>query len=166
MPRRRELKSIASGIASFCVSRNNDIFGYWGVGVIYRLALAQRVATVSMDLGSTQDDSPELAAFRAGFLARFQAARHGLSSFVQGFVVEYRFDPYSWSDVRGQCSMVTCCIHITDDLGKRRSASAETFCYPHDPRFETKSTRVNKAVEVTATSRQIESESCAPPPHL
>ena len=145
MPRRRELKSIASGIASFCVSRNNDIFGYWGVGVIFRLALTQGITAVSIDLGSTQDDSPELAAFRAGFLARFQAARHGLSSFVQGFAVEYRFHPYSWSSVRGQRSRVTCCVHIIDDLGKRRTASAETFCYPHDPHFESKSNRANKS---------------------
>jgi hypothetical protein len=146
MPRRRELKSIACGIASFCVSRNNDIFGYWGVGVIYRLALTRGVAAVSIDFGSTTDESPELSAFRAGFLERFQVARHGLSSFVQSFAVEYRFDPYSWSEFRGQCSRVTCCVHIVDDLGKRRSASAETFCYPHDPRFESKSTRAIQPV--------------------
>ena len=144
MPRRRELKSIASGIASLCVSRNNDIFGYWGVGAIYRLALIQGVADVSIDFDRATDDSPELSAFRASFLERFSSARHGLSCFVRSFAVEFRFDPYSWSDVRGQCSRVTCCVHIIDDLGKRRSASAETFCYPHDPRFETKSTRAIK----------------------
>lgn len=145
MPRRRELKSIASGIASFSVSRNNDIFGYWGVGMICRLALTQGIETVSIDLDCTQDDGLELAGFRAGFLERFQSARHGLSSFVRGFAVEFRFAPYSWSDVRGQCFRVTCCVHIIDDLGKRRSASAETFCYPHDPRFESKSTRAIKS---------------------
>jgi hypothetical protein len=149
MPRRRELKSIASGIASFCVSRNNDIFGYWGVGMICRLALTQGIETVSIDLGSTKDDGPELAAFRAGFLERFQSARHGLSSFIRGFAVEFRFDRYSWSEVRGQCSRVTCCVHIIDDLGKRRSASAETFCYRHDPRFESKSTRAIKSCVAT-----------------
>lgn len=145
MPRRRELKSIASGLASFCVSRNNDIFGYWGVGVICRLALAQGVTVISIDLGTTQDDGPELAAFRAGFLARFQAARHGLSSFVQGFSVEYQFVPNSWSEVHGQYFKVMCSVHITDDLSKRYSASAETYCYPHDPRSEIKSARANKS---------------------
>ena len=150
MPRRRELKSIASGIASFCVSRNNDIFGYWGVGVIYQLALMQGVATVSIDLSTMHDHSPEIAAFRSGFLARFRDARHGLSSFVHGFTVEYHFDRYSKSDVRGQCSRVTCCVHIIDDLGKRRTASSVTFCYPHDPRFETRSTRANKTLHPTA----------------
>ncbi len=149
MPRRRELKSIASGIASFCVSRNNDIFGYWGVGMICRLALTQGIKAVSIDLDCRHDDGPELAAFRAGFLERFQAARHGLSSFVRGFAVEFRFDPYSWSEVRGQYFRVTCCLHIIDDLGKRRSASAETFCYPHDPRFETRSTRAIKSCVAT-----------------
>jgi hypothetical protein len=141
MPRRRELKSIASGMASFCVSRNNDIFGYWGVGVICRLALKRGVEQLSIDFHSTTDDGPELSAFRAGFLERSEGTRHNLSSIIQSFAVEYRFDPYSWSDVRGQCSRVTCCVHITDDLGKRRSASAETFCNPHDPCFETKSAR-------------------------
>lgn len=118
--------------------------------MIYRLALTQGVEAVSIDLASTQEDSPELAAFRAGFFARFQAACHSLSSFVQGFAVEYRFDPHSWSDVRGQYSRVTCCVHIIDDLGKRHSALAITFCYPHDPRFETKSTRANKTLHPTA----------------
>jgi hypothetical protein len=149
MPRRRELKSIASGIASFCVSRNNDLFGYWGVGVICRLALSRGVEQLSIDFHSSADDCPELSAFRACFLERFQGARHNLSSFIQSFAVEYRFAPYSWSEVRGQCSRVTCCVHIIDDLGKRRSASAETFCYPHDPRFETKSTRAIKSCVAT-----------------
>ena len=149
MPRRRELKSIASGIASFCVSRNNDIFGYWGVGIICRLAVTQGIKAVSIDLDRRHDDSPEFAAFRSGFLERFQSARHGLSCFVRGFAVEFRFEPYSGSEVRGQRFRVTCCAHIIDDLGKRRSASAETFCYPHDPRFEHRSTRAIKSCVAT-----------------
>lgn len=149
MPRRRELKSIASGIASFSVSRNNDIFGYWGVGIICRLAVTQGIKAVSIDFDSRRDDIPELAAFRAGFLERFQSARHGLSSFVRDYAVEFRFDPYSWSEVRGQCFRVICCVHIIDDLGKRCSASAETFCYSHDPRFERRSTRAIKSCVAT-----------------
>jgi len=141
MARRRELKSIASGLAWYCVSRNNDIFGYWGVGVIYRLAMDGGIETISLSMDAALSGCPELQFFKKCFLDRACVASHDLSCFVEGFEVEFRFDPYSLSEVRGCCARVMCRVHIIDDLGKRRSASSVTFCYPHDPRFEVRSNR-------------------------
>ena len=38
MPRRRELKGVAYGMAGKFVSRNTDLDGYWAIGVMYRSA--------------------------------------------------------------------------------------------------------------------------------
>ena len=144
MARRRELKCIASGLAHHCVSRNNDIFGYWGVGILHRLAKERVVESLSipvMSSASSESPGPELRSFKASFLERFQAARHGLVRRVETIEVEFRFERHSYCKVRGQCARATCTVHLIDDLGKRRSASASTFCYPHDPRFEQRSTR-------------------------
>jgi hypothetical protein len=36
MPSSRKLKSVAAGLLGSFVSRNNDIGGYWGIGVLCR----------------------------------------------------------------------------------------------------------------------------------
>ena len=41
MPRRKEIRGISSGIASSFVSRNNDIDGYWAMGIFYQTASAK-----------------------------------------------------------------------------------------------------------------------------
>jgi hypothetical protein len=145
MPRRRELKSIASGLARHCVSRNNDISGYWGVGILHRLAQKRACESISISvMESSEPLCPELRSFKTSFLERFQAARHGLLEVVEDCEVEFRFEPHAWLEGRGQYARVTCTVHLIDDLGKRRTASASTYCYPHDPRFESRSARAHQ----------------------
>ena len=88
MARRRELKSIASGIAAHCVSRNNDIGGYWAMGIIYGIANERGVDSVSVDIMSDESLCPELSAFRRLFREQFGSADHPLYRFITGFVVE------------------------------------------------------------------------------
>jgi len=38
MPHRNELKGISAGIASSFISRNNDVDGYWAIGILYKIA--------------------------------------------------------------------------------------------------------------------------------
>ena len=142
MPRRRELKSIASGLAHHCVSRNNDISGYWGVGMLYGLAQKRSVGSISIPvLNSSELSDFECRSIRTFLRERLQSARHGLIGFVEDCEVDFRFEPYSCLEGRGQCARVICTVTLIDDLGKRRPASASTYCYAHDPRFETRSTR-------------------------
>lgn len=140
MARRRELKSIASGIAAYCVSRNNDIGGYWAMGIFLRLALAQGSDAISI-VTSNSDSRPEIEEFRQNFLSQFQSSQHPLYRFISGFTVDFKFDPYSHSNLWGQMYRVTCTVHILDDLGKQRSASAISHCYPHNPAWEIRSAR-------------------------
>lgn len=141
MARRRELKSIASGIAAHCVSRNNDIDGYWALGIIYEIATELETDFVSIDITSNIPVCSRIAAFRRTFRDQFGSISHDLSHFITGFIVDFRFELYAISRSRGPQARATCTVHIIDDLGRRRSASAGTFCYIHDPQFENKSTR-------------------------
>ena len=44
------LKSIGDGILSSFVSRNNDVYGYWGIGKLYNWMLASKSMTIKIDL--------------------------------------------------------------------------------------------------------------------
>lgn len=46
----RELKNIAHGLAGTFISRNNDVAGYWAIGMLYRECLAAACTTVEFDL--------------------------------------------------------------------------------------------------------------------
>ncbi|MBL4673171.1 MAG: hypothetical protein JKX81_13015 [Arenicella sp.] len=47
-PRRRELYSLANGMATFSVCRNNDIDGYWGLGIL--ASYAERVSAKEIEV--------------------------------------------------------------------------------------------------------------------
>lgn len=48
MTRRGELKDVALGVLGSFVSRNNDVDGYWCLGLLRALADAQRVSTAAV----------------------------------------------------------------------------------------------------------------------
>lgn len=50
MPRRKQLKGLACGIASRFASRNNDIDGYWALGLLYSAAVAVGTNSLRLDL--------------------------------------------------------------------------------------------------------------------
>ena len=69
---RRELKNLAIGIARFCVGRNNDIGGYWAVGVLYRQALAEEMGSIILDvLADEKLEAPPLERYRQDMRKRF-----------------------------------------------------------------------------------------------
>lgn len=141
MPRRRELKCLASGIASRCVSRNNDIEGYWALGVLYRLAQEMEVDCLRVDIMADNGLPGPLAQFRRNFKSYYGNRDYYLSHFIAGFIVEFKFDSYSRADPRGNMAQVTCHIHIVDDMGRLRTATASACCRPHDPDREHRSNR-------------------------
>ena len=46
----KQLKGIAAGLAGTFISRNNDVDGYWGMGVIYSEVSARGVSAVTFSL--------------------------------------------------------------------------------------------------------------------
>ena len=141
MARRRELKSIASGIALHCVSRNNDLGGYWGLGVLYLTAQKMGVDQLRIDIMSDHELPEALALFRHNFRDHYGNEKYRISHFIEGFIVEYKFDPQSGTPFTGRMAQAICSVHILDDLGIFRTAMATSYCYPHDPLREHKSMR-------------------------
>ena len=143
MARRRELKSIASGLAWHCLSRNNDINGYWGVGIICRLARERGTREITIPIFPRTFLSGFEAEFREQMSQRVERWNFSLKDFVEACSICFSFQPHSMLAPRGQRYQVTCSTILTDDLGKQREASAQTLCFAHDPAFELQSTRAN-----------------------
>ena len=47
---RKDLKGIAGGIASSFISRNNDINGYWALGILYKRATEKKLINLKFDI--------------------------------------------------------------------------------------------------------------------
>lgn len=50
MARRKEFKTIANGLLSSFISRNNDVYGYWGIGKLYSHMLKSKMMILEIDL--------------------------------------------------------------------------------------------------------------------
>lgn len=141
MPRRRELKSIASGMAMHCVSRNNDIGGYWALGILYRFALEAGADCLRVDIMSDEDLPEALVLFRRNFRSHYGDKDYRFRHFIAGLIVEFEFESSSRTETGDNSTQGKCHIHVIDDMGKRWSAMACTYCNAHDPAHECKSTR-------------------------
>ena len=73
----KQLKGIAAGLAGTFISRNNDVDGYWGMGVIYSEVSARGVSAVTFSLldGAV---SPSL---KCGSLRRPETSGHRIPLF-------------------------------------------------------------------------------------
>jgi len=71
MSQRNALKGIAYGLVSTFTSRNNDLNGYWSLGMLRLYAQQQRTDAVLIDLLSTNRDIPSNA-FLEGLGAKYK----------------------------------------------------------------------------------------------
>ncbi len=150
MPRRRELKNVAHGLAGRFISRNNDIGGYWGMGVLYKLTREKSSNKVKIDLlaGSA---SPELRCSKrlaASFYAmlREQLDARGFEEYIiTAAVVELEFNmkaiPAQILSKNTWGEQFVCRVVLTDDRNKKYVHEVRGWCGEHDPRKEHKSAR-------------------------
>ena len=59
MPRRRELKDLAAGIALKFISRNNDLRGYWALGILFKDLSEIGATCLSLNL-TARKSTPDL----------------------------------------------------------------------------------------------------------
>lgn len=148
------MKGIGANVARKFSSRNNDLDGYWALGVFYRLCANHDVKVFTLDFLSEESSphanfSKEVAApFRE--LIYTQMRNNGLteSQLAAAFAkVEFDLQPTStellhkkaWGDP------FDCHIVLVDDLGTRRTCSIRGCCWAHDPVREHRSTRAKTA---------------------
>lgn len=135
---KRKFNHTAAGLLSKFISRNNDIDGYWGLGVLYTeaRASANRVAFDLLD-GAAQPASPVcISAARTWSLyLRVALARHGLTSqALVAATVSIEFGlplpkrplyiPYG--------DPFVCVVHLLSADGREFTRQKIGYCLPND----------------------------------
>lgn len=148
----RELTSVAQAIVGSFVSRNNDVDGWWAIGVLESVLPAPDRAlqidllagTSAPDLSGVHSGLRALAAtWRSVFarLVEIQQVRHAPRQAQLGL----RFLPV---DVSGaDLQVFRCEVVVEDDRGRLFTASREGVCRPHDERVERRSVGPNRLAE-------------------
>ncbi len=150
MPRRKELRGVASGIASSFISRNNDVDGYWAMGIFYQMASVKGDNKFILNL-VTGESSPKFKYSKRVALPYHeyflnQLVKKGIEEHqVADAIVEIEFNvvptkrhtmsKWTWGDP------FMCRVTITDDLSKKHVYKEYGWCGQHDPTKERRSTR-------------------------
>jgi hypothetical protein len=150
MPRRKEIRGISSGIASSFVSRNNDIDGYWAIGIFYQVASekgdSKFVLNLVTGISLPKFKFSKRVAMPYHQYLLTQLEKKGLEEYqVTDAIVELEFNVattkrhimYKWT----WGEPFKCCVTITDDLGKKHVYEEYGWCGNHDPTKERRSTR-------------------------
>lgn len=152
MPKRKELKDVAAGIAASFVSRNNDINGYWGMGILYKNADEVKTNNVQLDLCSLKSKPRAINASSAirqyhDFLVKQLQSRGYEKENVKKAIIELEFQQPPteqekllkniWGDP------FLCKVIITDDLDKEHIFKTRSCCWKHDPKRESRSARIH-----------------------
>ncbi len=156
MARRKEFKTIADGLVSSFVSRNNDVYGFWGIGKLYSHMISSHSLTITINLKDCQivPQHREFKFLIDEFSQRLETQilnrRINMTHFKSGLLIIRGF-PNEPSPYFGQMAphRVNCKLVITDDLGKEHYSEANAWCRPHNPKTELKSTREYKKNENT-----------------
>ncbi|MGE0530102.1 MAG: hypothetical protein AB7G40_01330 [Hyphomonadaceae bacterium] len=144
MPRRKELRGAAFGLLGSFVSRNNDVSGYWALGMLYGHAVKTNAPSVCVDLLDLKVTPPDgvfsaMAAHFQQMLGAQLSARHVPVDWVRRATICVDFGRVKSPNTPGD--VFNAVVVITDDRGRAHSATANGACWIHDPARELKSTR-------------------------
>lgn len=135
---RRDLAGVAVALADQFRSRNNDIGGYWGVGVLFLAANRQHLGAITLNLLEPAD---ELSS-RYGCELRRHLTAGGNMSLVEQAHLTVRFDsnppnacvlpesPRRWCEFS---------VRLLADTGREFRSLTWVECAPHDPEHERRS---------------------------
>lgn len=151
MPRRKQLKGVAIGLLGTFVSRNNDIYGYWGLGVLKLCATKNGLAKIVIDLLEMRPDfdvdSPVYIAekiYRSWLFGIFEKLGLDNKQLERAEIhLEFStFEDFSnvIRDTRGvpyKCSVI-----LKSKDGPQYLVSKIGVCAEHDPTKDRQSTRM------------------------
>lgn len=148
MGRRKELKNIAYGLINSFVSRNNDVFGYWGIGKLYSHMLTSGRLEIKIDLvhANIEPLSDEFRFLVLEYSQRLfeqlekRKVKNSCIISAEIIITGYPNEPIP---MLGNIApnRLNCKLIIKDDLNKIHFAENEVWCREHNPRVELKSTR-------------------------
>lgn len=148
MAKRKEFKTIADGLIGSFVSRNNDVYGYWGIGKLF----SHMTATGSMKLRidfvhrTIEPENEEFKVLIDKFAKRLivQLEKRRLNpKWLKKAELTMIGYPNELSPNLGRRApnKINCKLVILDDQNKAHSSEANTWCREHNPNRESKSTR-------------------------
>ena len=147
----KQVRNIASGLLGTFTSRNNDINGYWGLGVLRLYAGRCGIETLEIDLLSQVSDelagSPLLVAeryYRAWFSSALSNRQVDLAD-LSSARIRLRFSTFAEfpdvvRDTRGE--PYVCCVSIANQHGVEYSTSRIGVCANHNPWIDSRRTRI------------------------
>ena len=154
MPHRGELKCLADGLIDSFMSRNNDIEGYWALGLLYTRALElQRKAFTLTLLGgeSTAGDSlcealrGKYGAFLSERMSRRGIPHHWIES--ANLTIHFEHQPATACGPVSPGRPFLVELLLTTTFAKSLALERVGYCWPHNPSHETRSTRYRSSHE-------------------
>jgi hypothetical protein len=152
MPRRSELNGVASDIVRSFVSRNNDVRGYWALGMLYAYAKEHSdnmlsIPLVPLELTPSKEPVALVARNYGTKLRSMIESRKLPKSWLTSACIAVQFESTTakpqFFSTRANGRPFHCQIEIEDDLGRKHAASVAGWCSPHDSNIERQSTRAN-----------------------
>jgi hypothetical protein len=151
MPRRRALKGVACGLADTFISRNNDLSGYWGIGMLYREVSGLPTPQVLLDLGQEQSRPngsiarAEVSRYRDRLRRLLAGVGYSWDDLAKATItVRYgTFGTYREPRVYSYGEPFVCTVTITSINGHTYEAARTGRATPHDPSRETRSNRTS-----------------------
>ncbi|WP_152971454.1 hypothetical protein [Lacinutrix algicola] len=148
MSKRKLLKNIASGIINSFISRNNDVYGYWGIGKLYSLMVLSKSMEVEINLIDKiiKPKNKELKLL-VNIYSKYlfsQIKKQGIKEeYLSKATIEIKGYPNKPILALGRLAphRIRCKIIIENDLGKKYSLERNVWCREHNPKLESKSTR-------------------------
>jgi len=148
MASRKQFNGFAHGLASRFISRYNDIGGYWGIGVLALDLPLAGTSVLEFDILSEQGDQGT-AAWLMNLLTATGTPREWLVAANLRLEYTPRADDPSeklwpvWVDKPQGADLyrVVATATLEDDRGRRFDASAQTWCWAHEPKREHRSSR-------------------------
>ena len=150
MSRRSELWHVARGVLTSFVSRNNDIDGYWGIGVLAKLAQQRGCLQLELHLlpegGATKETSVSRAAskYSAFFISQLSKLRVP-TEWLASATITFRFPAHDaspcYARTHAKEQPFECILSVTDNRAVRHSFAWSGWCWPHGAAPEIKSTR-------------------------
>ena len=140
MGRRRDLRGIVGNLLSSFVSRNNDLDGYWALGLLKAAVEREPTPKISLDLLTASAQPKTTAAEQVAksygrWLAR-ELRNHELSvGLLQEANITVEFGSFHGSAPPSQVMRgepYICAVRIVDDHGKIYQRAASGWCDIHD----------------------------------
>jgi hypothetical protein len=125
--KRREMNSLANSLCAYLCSRNNDIAGYWGIGMLCAVAKKEKKRKFSFKIRPGQLLSIYGYEISDSKIVTEKLVKHGLDS-IEGRLSFFEDGRYPHGAEKYTCGIA---IAITQ-AGRTGLSMSHVECWPHD----------------------------------